>query len=206
MSTLLCAHVLPRSFLAALLPHRATTLVLAPAAAALHSPHSQPPTHTRRTPRLRARPPQQQHQHNPHNQPSPHLPTLLTSPSPALPLPFPGACPRSYGTNVARLAGLPERVVRRAAVMSGSKEAANAAKRAAGDEPAAATLADRDAAPMDMDGDGGGPGVAIEAAAVAAAAAMRAALAGAPGGDAAMDALRRAQEHARTALTGCAAP
>ena len=34
----------------------------------------------------------------------------------------PGACPRSYGTNVARLAGLPERVVLRAAHMSQAKE------------------------------------------------------------------------------------
>jgi len=33
-----------------------------------------------------------------------------------------GACPRSYGTNVARLAGLPERVVKRAAHMSRAKE------------------------------------------------------------------------------------
>ncbi|GAX75912.1 hypothetical protein CEUSTIGMA_g3355.t1 [Chlamydomonas eustigma] len=33
-----------------------------------------------------------------------------------------GACPRSYGTNVARLAGLPERVVKRAAYISLAKE------------------------------------------------------------------------------------
>jgi hypothetical protein len=33
-----------------------------------------------------------------------------------------GACPRSYGTNVARLAGLPEQVVMRAAHISHAKE------------------------------------------------------------------------------------
>ena len=43
-----------------------------------------------------------------------HDPALLLMPA--------GACPRSYGTNVARLAGLPERVVQRAAHMSRAKE------------------------------------------------------------------------------------
>jgi DNA mismatch repair protein MSH6 len=34
-----------------------------------------------------------------------------------------GACPKSYGTNVARLAGLPERVIKRAAAISREREA-----------------------------------------------------------------------------------
>lgn len=38
-----------------------------------------------------------------------------------------GACPKSYGTNVARLAGLPASVVTRAGVMSASREAMYAA-------------------------------------------------------------------------------
>lgn len=38
-----------------------------------------------------------------------------------------GACPKSYGTNVARLAGLPASVVSRAGVMSASREAIYAA-------------------------------------------------------------------------------
>lgn len=38
-----------------------------------------------------------------------------------------GACPKSYGTNVARLAGLPASVVARAGVMSASREAIYAA-------------------------------------------------------------------------------
>lgn len=38
-----------------------------------------------------------------------------------------GACPKSYGTNVARLAGLPASVVTRAGVMSSSREAMYAA-------------------------------------------------------------------------------
>ena len=33
-----------------------------------------------------------------------------------------GACPKSYGTNVARLAGLPERVIQRAAAISKERE------------------------------------------------------------------------------------
>jgi DNA mismatch repair protein MSH6 len=63
-----------------------------------------------------------------------------------------GACPKSYGTNVARLAGLPGSVVARAAVMSASREAIAtsgqqrpAAAAAAGD----ATAADA----MEVDGD-----------------------------------------------------
>eukprot|EP00775_Hariotina_reticulata_P005635 gene5635-5874_t len=36
----------------------------------------------------------------------------------------PGACPKSYGTNVARLAGLPASVVTRAAIISAGREAA----------------------------------------------------------------------------------
>ena len=58
-----------------------------------------------------------------------------------------GACPRSYGTNVARLAGLPERVVLRAAHMSHAKEQQ--------DVTAAVTVADSGAGgadPMQVDG------------------------------------------------------
>jgi DNA mismatch repair protein MSH6 len=42
-----------------------------------------------------------------------------------------GACPKSYGVNVARLAGLPEGVVRRAAAASREAEAAGRRQRAA---------------------------------------------------------------------------
>lgn len=38
-----------------------------------------------------------------------------------------GACPKSYGTNVARLAGLPESVVHRAAIISEQREEGNSA-------------------------------------------------------------------------------
>ena len=57
----------------------------------------------------------------------------------------PGACPRSYGTNVARLAGLPERVVLRAAHMSRAKELRDVTAAAAGGEGG-------DSAPMQVDG------------------------------------------------------
>jgi DNA mismatch repair ATPase MutS len=40
----------------------------------------------------------------------------------SLPLLLPGACPKSYGTNVARLAGLPASVVARAAAISAQRE------------------------------------------------------------------------------------
>lgn len=49
-----------------------------------------------------------------------------------------GACPKSYGTNVARLAGLPQSVVDRAAAISEKREAALAAA-AAGNSGAAAS-------------------------------------------------------------------
>jgi DNA mismatch repair protein MSH6 len=88
----------------------------------------------------------------------------------------PGAAPRSHGANVARLAGLPEAVIRRAVAVSGEFEAGGGW----GSLPAAA---------------GGGAGGALAAAARRAAAAARAAAAG--GGAAA---LRAAQAEARAAL------
>ena len=54
------------------------------------------------------------------------LPPLAPPPppptSPAWPHAHAGACPKSYGTNVARLAGLPPAVVRRAAQKSAERE------------------------------------------------------------------------------------
>jgi DNA mismatch repair protein MSH6 len=69
-----------------------------------------------------------------------------------------GACPRSYGTNVARLAGLPASVVARAAEMSASREAVYAA--GATRAGAAAAAAQRQQAAVDLDdstGRSGGP-------------------------------------------------
>jgi DNA mismatch repair ATPase MutS len=58
-----------------------------------------------------------------------------------------GACPKSYGTNVARLAGLPGSVVARAAVMSASREAIATG----GQKPAAAGDAAAGPDAMDVD-------------------------------------------------------
>lgn len=65
----------------------------------------------------------------------PRCPLSPTHPLPAAPYPpapqvtflyrlSDGACPKSYGTNVARLAGLPDSVVRRAAAKAAESEAA----------------------------------------------------------------------------------
>lgn len=69
-------------------------------------------------------------------QPQQHLPLLhprLSAACLSCPIPPPqvtflyrltdGACPKSYGTNVARLAGLPDSVVRRAAAKAAESEA-----------------------------------------------------------------------------------
>lgn len=57
------------------------------------------------------------------------LPAYLFYPIPSAQVTFlyrltDGACPKSYGTNVARLAGLPDSVVRRAAAKAAESEAA----------------------------------------------------------------------------------
>jgi DNA mismatch repair protein MSH6 len=69
-----------------------------------------------------------------------------------------GACPKSYGTNVARLAGLPGSVVARAAVMSASREAIATGGQqpatAAGDDGAAGAEA------MDVDDASAAPSTA----------------------------------------------
>lgn len=62
-----------------------------------------------------------------------------------------GACPKSYGTNVARLAGLPASVVSRAATMSASREAL-----AAGGSKPAAPAVGPDMMDVDEQQPGGG--------------------------------------------------
>lgn len=52
---------------------------------------------------------------------------MTACPPPTLTTVCAGACPKSYGTNVARLAGLPASVVARAGTMSASREAIYAA-------------------------------------------------------------------------------
>lgn len=47
-----------------------------------------------------------------------------------------GACPKSYGVNVARLAGLPESVVRRAAIVSEEAEARGERRKGVTKQPA----------------------------------------------------------------------
>jgi DNA mismatch repair protein MSH6 len=102
----------------------------------------------------------------------------------------PGACPKSYGVNVARLAGLPERVL-----------AAAAARAAALEETCGEADADADA----DDADGGAGGGVSPALSDAEAAALMAAVAAAAGGDgdalAAAAAAARAATAARTAAT-----
>lgn len=62
-----------------------------------------------------------------------------------------GACPKSYGTNVARLAGLPDCVVRRAAAKAAESEAARQASGAA----APAAVAERQGGGDSQCGGGG---------------------------------------------------
>jgi hypothetical protein len=83
--------------------------------------------------------------------------------------PCAGACPKSYGTNVARLAGLPASVVARAGIMSASREAIYAAghqqqhnqqqrKQQQAPGAAAAAAVDDTAEAMDVDGGEGRAG------------------------------------------------
>lgn len=102
-----------------------------------------------------------------------------------------GSCPRSYGVNVARLAGLPEPIVRRAAAVS---ERIEAARQAAA--TAAAAGGECSAAPMEVDGVDAATAAATSA--PAAAELLRAALAGAEGGD--MEGVRAAWAQARRRL------
>lgn len=70
-----------------------------------------------------------------------------------------GACPKSYGTNVARLAGLPDCVVRRAAAKAAESEAERQAS-GAGTPPAAAGQQgskERGGDGMQVDGAAAGP-------------------------------------------------
>lgn len=99
-----------------------------------------------------------------------HLTTLPLLRSFPPPLPFPstalslvaGACPKSYGTNVARLAGLPASVVKRAGAMSATREALYAAGSAEQQQQQQGCGAGAAAEPcaMDVDGavDGSGSG------------------------------------------------
>lgn len=91
-----------------------------------------------------------------------HLRRLQLHPTaPGLPLPAArfllcaGACPKSYGTNVARLAGLPASVVARAGTMSASREAIYAAGTAQQQQQKAGGCDAPDAAASAMDVDSG---------------------------------------------------
>lgn len=102
-----------------------------------------------------------------------------------------GACPKSYGTNVARLAGLPEVVVRRAAAISGAKEEVSGAE-------AAGAGAGQEA--MEVDGEG------AEEEATRLASAVRAAVAaakGLAGGKESAAGAKSAQQAAAACLATC---
>lgn len=125
----------------------------------------------------------------------------------------PGACPKSYGTNVARLAGLPASVLARAAEVSASREALAAGGAAPGPAAAPAAVhtpgrgADAGAA-RDQQAPGGGGGPAAGGAGelkdlARAVAAQLSALKASAGGGAPEPLLRQLGELQRRAAAAC---
>eukprot|EP00887_Chlorella_sp_A99_P007330 scaffold2.g7330.t1 len=108
-----------------------------------------------------------------------------------------GSCPRSYGVNVARLAGLPDAVVRRAAEVSEQVEAA----RKGGGGGAGPCGGESEARPMDVDGGAAaGPGAGSVARGAAQLLRRVAAAVGGDGGEGGWEGVREAWTAARRQL------